>query len=430
MYACLYAPGNLAVLIECAQYFSPHIEQTSADTIVFRTDGLDHLFGPPGQLAAAIANRIGIPGNIAIATEPDTAIHAARGIPGVTVIPPGSEAKMLAPLPLSLLETTPETAQILDAWGIHTFGELAALPPLGIAARLGEEGTHLHEQVRGESSRQLRPIEEPLQFEESLELDYPVDLLEPLAFLLARLINDLCQRLAFRALAANEIRLCLFLEDRTQHEATLKLPLPMRDPQAFLKLLQLELDARPPQSPVVKIRIALEPVKPRIQQQGLFLPASPEPERLEITLARLMNLLGAENVGSPRIRNTHRPDSFQMDRFSTLIKAPERPAIPPHLILRRYRPLKHAQVILTNQRPSKISSLRVNGKVVACAGPWRTSGEWWMPEPWDRDEWDVALSDGEGSLVQSSFVQSSFVKIYRIHEDRRTGRWFLEGNYD
>lgn len=415
MYACLYAPGNLAVLIECAQYFSPHIEQTAGDTVIFRTDGLDHLFGPPHQLASAIANRIGIPANIAIATEPDTAIHAARGFAGVTVIPPGSEAKAIAPLPLSLLASTPETAQILHAWGIHTFGELAALPPLGIAARLGDEGIHLREQARGESSRQLRPVHETLQFEETLELDYPVELLEPLAFLLARLLNELCQRLAAHALATNEIRLCLFLEDRTQHEAALKLPLPMRDPQGFLKLLQLELDARPPQSPVVKIRMALEPVKPRTQQQGLFLPVAPEPERLEITLARLMNLLGAENVGSPRIRNTHRPDSFQIDRFSTLHKSLNQPLPSAPLILRRYRPLKHAQVILTNQRPVRISALQITGKVVAAAGPWRTSGEWWMPEPWDRDEWDVALSDGA---------------LYRLHEDRRTGRWFLEGNYD
>jgi protein ImuB len=417
MYACLYAQGNPAVLLECAQYFSPHIEQTSPDTVVFRTDGLGPLFGPPEQLAAAIANRIGIPAHIAIATEPDTAIHAARGIPGVTVIPLGGEAKVLAPLSLSLLNSTPETAQILDAWGIRTFGELAALPPLGIAARLGAEGTHLLELARGEATRQLRPIEEPLQFEETLELDYPVDLLEPLSFLLARLLNELCQRLASRALAANEIRVCLFLEDRTRHEALLKLPIPMRDPPAFLKLLQLELDARPPQSPVVKIRIALEPVKPRTQQQGLFLPASPEPERLEITLARLMNLLGQENVGSPSIRNTHRPDSFQIDRFSTLkglTKPVFSPTNPP-LMLRRYRPLKHAQVILANQRPAKVSSLHISGKVLACAGPWRTSGEWWQPEPWDHDEWDIALSDGA---------------LYRIHEDRRTGRWFFEGNYD
>jgi protein ImuB len=423
MYACLYAPGNLDVLLECARQFSPHIEQTAADTVVFRVDGLEPLFGKPHELAVSISNRAGIPANVAIADNPDAAMHAARGIAGVTVIPRGSEAKILAPLSLSLLACTPETAGILHAWGIRTFGELAALPPLGIAARLGDEGLHLRDLARGEAARQLRPMEDPLRFEETFELEYPVDLLEPLSFLLARLLNDLCARLASRALAANEIRLCLFLENRTLHQAALKLPVPMRDPQAFLKLLQLELDARPPQSPVMKLAIELEPVKPRTQQHGLFLPVSPEPERLEITLARLMNLLGAENVGSPRVRNTHRPDSFQIDRFSTSKLSASKGAAAEaasayasgQLMLRRYRPLKHAQVILNNQRPAQISALQIQGKVVACAGPWRTSGEWWMPEPWDRDEWDVSLGNGA---------------IYRIHEDRRTGRWFLEGNYD
>jgi protein ImuB len=416
MYACLYAQGNPELLLECARHFSPHIEQTSADTVVFRIDGMEPLFGKPDRLAAAIGNRVGIPANVAIASNPDAAVHAARGLSGVTVIAPGREGEVLAPLPLSLIGGSPETAEILHAWGIRTFGELAALPPLGIAARLGGEGTHLRELARGEGDRQLRPIEEALRFEETLELDYPVELLEPLSFLLARLLNELCEKLAGRALAANEIRLCLYLEDRTEHRVALKLPLPMRDPQAFLKLLQLELDARPPQSPVVKIGMAMEPLKPRTQQQGLFLPVAPEPERLEITLARLMNLLGRENVGTPEIRDTHRPDSFQMNRFSALGRFGE-PAAPAHpqLMLRRFRPLKHTQVLLRERRPVQVSALEISGKVAACAGPWRTSGEWWLPEPWDRDEWDVLLSDGS---------------IYRIHEDRRTGRWFLEGNYD
>jgi protein ImuB len=422
MYACLYAPGNLALLVECARHFSPHIEETSGgihqgDTVVFRIDGLEPLMGKPEQIAAAISNRVGIPANVAIAGNPDAAVHAARGIPGVTVIPRGGEAKALAPLPVQLLGGGAETAEILHSWGIRTFGQLAALPPLGVAARLGDEGTHLRELARGEGDRQLRPIDDPLQFEESLDLDYPVELLEPLSFLLARLLNELCVRLESRALAANEIRLCLFLEDKTRHEAALKLPLPMRDAKAFLKLVQLELEARPPASAVVKVWIELRPLKPRTQQQGLFQPVSPEPERLEITLARLMNLLGAENVGTPEMLNSHRPDAFRMNRFSALAhtgsQAP--PVKSEALVLRRYRPLKHAQVMLTNQQPAHVAALSVQGKVVGVAGPWRTSGEWWLREPWDRDEWDVALSDGA---------------LYRIHEDRRTGRWFLEGNYD
>ena len=39
MFACLYAPGNVPLLIECAGYFSPWIEQIS-DAVVFDIRGL------------------------------------------------------------------------------------------------------------------------------------------------------------------------------------------------------------------------------------------------------------------------------------------------------------------------------------------------------------------------------------------------------
>ncbi len=73
-----------------------------------------------------------------------------------------------------------------------------------------------------------------------------MELLEPLAFVLARLINGLATRLATRALATDELRLRLKLENRATHERTLRLPVPSLDTKAFLKLLQLDLAAHPP----------------------------------------------------------------------------------------------------------------------------------------------------------------------------------------
>ncbi len=415
MFACIHASGNPALLLECARQFSPRVEETSADTVLLDIAGLGHLFGTPRQIAGAIANRVGIPAHIAVATDPDAAVYAARALPGITVIEPGQEARVLAPLPLNLLPGSPEAAEVLDAWGIRTFGQLAALPPLGLAARLGEEGTYLQRLARGEAGRELRGVIDPLLFEQELELDYPVDLLEPLSFVLSSVLNDLCARLARRALAANEIRLELTLEGAPPHQCRLSLPVPMRDPIAFLKLLQLELSARPTGAPILKVRLSLVHVPPRTQQHGLFLPLSPEPEKLEITLARLSNLLGAENVGTPELLDTHRPDSFRMNSFAA-IAAPQKAApAETGLVLRRYRPRRYAQVLMRENRPAHVAGMHIEGKVVACAGPWRSSGDWWLPEPWDHEEWDVALSDGA---------------LYRIHADLHTKRWFIEGNYD
>jgi protein ImuB len=416
MYACLHASGNPALLVECARHFSPRIEETSSDTVLFDVRGLRALIGDAHQIARAIENRAGLPVDIAIAVDPDAAILAARGIRGTTIIAPGTEAAILAPLPLNLLPGSSETAELLDAWGIRTLGELAVLPPLGVAARLGPEGTYLQQLAQGHAGRQLRPIEDPLLFEEELELDDPVELLEPLSFLLARLLNDLCARLASRALATDEIRLSLTLENASPHRCTLRLPVPMADPKTLLKLLQLELAARSPGAPVLKLRIELNPVKPRIQQHGLFIARAPEPAKLEITLSRLSNLLGPDNVGTPVLLDTHRPDSFRMARFSAATyKTDASPCPFEVLTLRRFRPPQIAQVRLVEEAPAHISSVAVRSKIVACVGPWRSSGDWWKQDPWDHSEWDIAVTGGA---------------LYRVHEDLRRGRWYVEGNYD
>jgi len=416
MYACLHAEGNSAILAECARYFSPQWEETSPNTVLVDMRGAHLLFGSPQEIASAMTNRAGIPIDIAIAGDLDTATFAARGFRGITIVPPGQEGVILSPLTLNLLTCSPEVAAILNAWGIRTFGEFAALPPAGIAARLGKEGVYLQRLVRGEEKRQLRPFEDPVRFEEELELESPVELLESLSFVLGRLLHDLCGRLTANSLGADEIHLSLTLENAPLHICTLRLPLPMRDPTIFLKLLQLELNGRPPAAAVLKIRLALRPAKPRTEQHNLFLALSPEPEKLEVTLSKLIHLLGAENVGAPELLNTHRPDAFRIKRFLRIGSTSEHP-LParPALVLRRYRPPKHAQVIQKNERPAHVWALSLGGNVIACAGPWRSSGDWWKLDTWGRDEWDVALSDGA---------------LYRLHEELGSKHWFVEGVYD
>ena len=497
MFACLHAPGNLAVLVECARHFSPLIEETSPDTVVFDVRGLQLIFGaqehiaaertghggvlnrdqkdaaaafpyariaeertghggvlnrdqkdaaaafrcariaaertghggvlnrdqkdaaaafPYARIAAEIHAQVGLPANIALASNPDAAVHAALGFKGTTVIPAGQEAAILASLPVYLLGGSPEFAATLNTWGIRTFGEFAALPPLGVAARLGDEGVHFQRLARGEGRRLLRLRGEPLEFQEDLEPETPVELLEPLLFLFSLMLNNLCERLRSHSLAANEIRLLLKLERAPNHAVTLRLPVPMLDAKVFLKLLHLELSDRPPQAAVDRISLTLMPVQPRATQHGLFLPSSPEPEKLEITLARIRSLVGAPNIGAPEPLDTYRPDRFQM-RSLALSKPPAlAAAAAPKLALRRFRPPCPAQVwCAAGDQPAKLSSPKGAGRVSACSGPWRTSGDWWTADPWDRLEWDVEISN---------------LGLFRIYRDCQTGQWHIEGSYD
>ena len=444
MFACLHGTGNLAAV---AFDFSPLVEQTAPDTVTCDVTGLDRLFGAAQELAAALARRAaetGVQAAVALAANPDAAICAARGFSGVSIVPQGDEAKFLGKLPVALLGPSAELQETLDRWGIRRFQDLAALPPLGIAERLGEEGLRLRELARGEAERKLVPLEDSPRFEEEIELEYPVELLEPLEFLLARLLNGLTTRLAARGLATNELRLHLHLETRATHERTLRLPAPSLDGKSFLKLLRLDLAGHPPSAPIERIRLGMNPVKPQAAQGGLFVLAAPEPVKLELTLARIQAIVGEGRAGYPELLDTHRPDAFRLQQPRTDLTVPRRglcaaravrsvPApqgdrhhyprgakaapwdsgVSPSLVFRMYRPPRIARVTLASGQPSFLTAEGIRGRILESAGPWRTSGDWWTTDPWSRDEWDIALSDGA---------------LYRIYCEIRG--WFVEGSYD
>jgi protein ImuB len=357
-----------------------------------------------------MARRAGTPVNVAVASNPDAAFHAARVFSGISIVPEGDEAKFLASVPLALLSPPEEIAETLARWGIRTFHDLAVLPDLGIAARLGEEGVRLQQLARGEGDRPLRPVEAAQHFEQQMELEYPLELLEPLMFVLGRLLSDVCARLEEHALAAIGLRLRLHLENAGEHERSIRLQVPMRSSRVFLKLLELDLEKHPPAVPIVKVYLVAEPAKPRTTQNGLFIPLAPEPEKLELTLARIAAVVGEENVGSPELVDTHRPGAFRMLRFGMDQKLAGKSACPTSLAFRAFRPPLAAKV-----QAGFISAPGIHGRISMQAGPWRTSGDWWSAGAWARDEWDIELAGGA---------------LYRIYCDAQTGRWFVEGSYD
>jgi protein ImuB len=436
-----------AALLDCAQSFSPRVEASGCDTIILDLAGLEPLFGPLPKIARGLARRasvLGLETSVAVAANPDTAALAARGFSGVTVIPGGKEAEQLGSLPVEVLfaNSTQESEQLLETfsrWGIRKLRDLAALPDVALSERLGQAGIHLQKLARGATSRTLVPVEPPLIFEEVIELDYPLVLLEPLAFLLGRLLEQLCARLEARALATQELRLCLELEngcqieestaghlgtDRRSFQHTLRLPVPLLEPRTFLKLLQLDLKAHPPGAPIVKIQLAAEPARPRAAQNGLFLPPSPEPEKLELTLARIAGIVGEDKVGSLELLDTHRPEGFRMQRFAPETFSPQRcsPDSSDDLVtaLRIFRPPIGVVVTMQDGKPVYITCPKkeMQGEILWAAGPWRSSGDWWEQEGWARDEWDIAVRGETG------------IALYRMVRDRLDGRWILEGTYD
>ena len=363
-------------LLDIALEFSPYVEQTAPATLVFSIDPLRQLIGSPYQIASELS-RAGyerkLQANLAIASNPDTAILLARCFTGVTLVPLGEEASKLASIPLVELQMDQALLALLHRWGVKTCGELAALPEAGVAERLGPAGVHLRKLACGTVQRPLRLPAPPTSYEERIDLEYPIALLEPLLFLLSSTLTELCRRLRSQSRAARMVDLQLELEAHPAYQAKLEFPVPLDNSRTILKLLQLHLERHSPGAAVLGFRLRIEPVEPQRVQGGIFLPPTPLPDKLQITLARIAGMVGDENVGSPVLLNTHRPDAFEMAplNVAALGKPIDNPTPPEvlRLAIRLFRPALQARVRLVEFAPQDVMAHGVKGKVLRWAGP-------------------------------------------------------------
>jgi protein ImuB len=317
-----------------------------------------------------------------------------------------------------------ELAETLERWGIRSIGELAKLPEGEVASRLGELGRELHATARGIDPRPLEPRLPSLCLTEGMELEWPLVSLEPFLFVGNAALERLVRRLEAQALACRRLEIGLKLDPEGYDARAITLPAPTRDVKTLLTLTRLELEARPPGAPVVGFTFAAQPDRLRQAQLSLFGPAALSPDRLATTIARLVALLGADHVGSPRAVDGHRPERFAVADYSPPPPPPDRrPQRTGRglLAIRVLRPPVELEVI-TGERACLLSLKSTNGaepeiagSVRVAAGPWSLEDGWWSAAPASRDYWDVELAQGG---------------LYRIYRDRASDKWYADGIYD
>jgi protein ImuB len=511
VFAALYAPSlPVAALIDVARAFTPRFEPLGS-VVLLDASGLARLFGSAQELGEHLRDALSKPSlgdtdpRIAIASTQTAATLLALGSPGLTVVRPGKEAIALAPLSVGILDTFEKLAgpiadsrptkadskhrgdldetggwhhprsthqasrakrrapdnrllEILNKWGIRTLGALTALSGPEIYERLGDRGACWQSLARGHDARPMVPWVDDIPFEAALELEWPIEGLEPLSFVLARLLEPLAERLERADRGAAVMFTSLRLTSRTVFTRTLQLPAPMRDPKTLRTLILLDLESHPPDAPIDIVRVLIEPTPAKVLQWTLLDRAQAAPEQVTTLTARLTALMGEGHVGSPVLVDTWRPGAFAMSDFRSRI-ADQLPKVDrsienqsvnrpskidqqseiSHLrsALRRFRFPIPARVTVNEGRPVRVQIDRQgfsSGAIAQAAGPWRTSGEWWNspgpgsmasvpsvalgsspPSAWDRDEWDVVMTDGT---------------VYRLVVERGVGQWFLDGVID
>jgi protein ImuB len=438
VFACVYAAEGtqLDVLLDVARDFSPRVETCGPREVVLDLAGLTRLFGDAktmaGELRRTAADR-GLRVRIAIAATRTAARLLARDRAGITIVEAGNEAAALGALPFVLLARISHLNDPNDPndllttfrkWGLRTLGELAALPPDDVAARLGQSGVAWQRLARGEDPSPLVPSVPEERFEQVLDLEWPIDGLEPLSFVLARLMEPLSTHLERRDRGAAVLHVRLHLVTREVHERSLQLPAPMRDARTLRTLALLDLESHPPSAAIDRVVVAVDPTPGRVIQFSLLSRPLPSTEQLSTLMARLTALMGEDRCGSAVTVDSWEPGAFEMKPFGPGVSAnrilnPESRI--PRVAIRRFRFPIPARVRADGGIPVRVMTDRrgmSGGKVETYAGPWRTSGGWWIEDTkryWERDEWDVTLSDGA---------------TYRVFRERETDGWFIEGVVD
>ena len=414
-----------AVLLECVSQFSPRIEEVCmATTSAFVLDisGTGLLFGPPETLAQrlrAALTTAGFRASIAVSANFHVARLKAATSRAVTVIPEGQETTALAKLTLAALNLEENYAETFAIWGIRTLGELAALPEVDLIARLGQQARLWRDLARGVATHTFQPIEAEFTLKEFFDFETPVEEMDSLLFIGARMIDCLVTRASARALSLASLTVEMRLAGGRQHKRVIRPALPSVDRKFLLKLLQLEIAAHPPQAAVLSFTLTAEAGQSSKVQLGLFAPQTPEPSRLDVTIARLKAIAGEDRVGSPVLEDTHRSGSFRMESFSVSGVTAGSNASGPRMALRRMRPPVPVRVQLHTTTPAAFRDAEGNHEITAAYGPWRSASCWWSFVGWDEEEWDVLAQAGNGTTVALLLVQ-----------DRSKNEWRLEAYYD
>jgi protein ImuB len=437
-------PGALEAI---ARACSPRVVPWRDVAVVFDASGLDRAIGPPARIASEVTRlsaEWGVHVRVGIAGKTTTAWLLAHAQPGISIARPGREADAVAPLPIEALKVMAagpaapiglrfapnlECLEILRRWGLSTVGDLARLPRGDLHARLGPDGVRLHQVASGEDECPWVSVEEVVRYRERCELEWPIDGLEPLAFVVARLCESLEVRLERADRGAIAVTTRLRLVTRTSHERTLHVPAPMREARVLRTLILLDLESHPPGAAIDIVEIDLDVAPGNVVAGTLFDLTLPLPEDLATLVARLGALMGETRIGAPVLVETF-DDRTRVIEAITTIKTvdaftmkpgpePARQNPTPGWSLRRLPLPVAAKVCVEQGRPVRVTSSArglPGGPVKNCAGPWRSSGAWWTLDrrAWDRDEWDVELSSG----------------VYRLARDRTTGSWSIDAIVD
>src|SRR6202008_712730 len=196
--------------------FSPIVEMVSIDEAYLDLSGTERLHGPPlaatDKLLRTITRDTGLPCSGGLATTRLVAkVASDQAKPrGLLWVPPGSEARFLAPLPVRKIPGIGEvTERALRALSIETVEQLSAQPLEKLETVFGQWGTALYRKARGGDSYEFVLDAEPKSISHNHTFGEDTDEVAVLESMLSHLSQKACKRLREAGLFARTLTLTI-----------------------------------------------------------------------------------------------------------------------------------------------------------------------------------------------------------------------------
>lgn len=386
-------------VVTALKTFSPSIETLGLEQLLLNIRGLDKVWPDEQELAQAISEAAikacGLQVQVGIADGKFVAEQAACSAPanGTCIVPSGTEAKFLAPLPIFTLPYIRADIQTrLHLFGIDTLGEFAELTQAAVTLQFGPEAAVWHALARGNDRRLFQPDTPPLRIRRAIRLDDPTSDLQRIFTVLHRLTHKVSRLLQGRGYHAEALKLTVEVEDGQRHQVNIPLERglainpPTADANLLERIAQHLFNRLTITSPVTCLWVCAYPLRSwSLDAHQLKLLAVGVPERdnkLELAIESLLQRFGKDAV-----------------KIASLVRQP--------------LPVPARVMVNTHGLPVVLHLRDGRQPIFGIDEHWRMEPPWWNRHI-RRDYFRVILMDGS---------------LRVIFRNLNTGGWFLERAY-
>jgi protein ImuB len=368
-----------------ARRWTPRAAVSGCDGLWLDLTGVAHLFGGEEKMCRrilAFCRRLGFTARIAVAGSTGAAYALARfGGRPLLLCPPGSEADLLAPMPLAALRLDGEALSAAHRLGLERIGELLAMPRAPLQRRFGETLLTRLDQALGRAAEPFEPIvpqEPPSVLLRFLE---PIASAEAIAEASGEAVRRLVPLLSEAGLGVRRLVLVCERVDNEAQPVLVSLARATRDGGHLHALLCARIETIEPGFGIERLRLVATRVEPLPAQaiEGELAGERPAPD-----LATLVDRLAAR-LGERRVHRLGAVESDLPERSVRALAPLETPGTWAHWprpvrLLHPPEPVEHVIAPLPDGAPARFRWRGRSYRVAGADGPERLYGEWWRHE--------------------------------------------------